>query len=91
LSGQSRILLKVNNILFHPRCHAPERRKKGGVPNTGYILDNKTLTVRGDAAATYQGDLSAKNAALNFYIPTTMTNGGTLLTVTGSLQLKFEF
>lgn len=50
-----------------------------------HSLDNGELHVHGQAA--YIGALSAKNALLNFYIPTTMSGGSTLLTVTGAADI----
>jgi autotransporter-associated beta strand protein len=53
--------------------------------NGNHSLDSGTFTIKG--SADYKGDLSVKNGTLNFYIPTTHTNGGTILTVSGNADI----
>ncbi len=51
----------------------------------GNSLNNGELGIYGHAA--YIGDLFASDALLNFYVPTTMTRGDTLLSVTGAANI----
>ncbi|MDR3086727.1 MAG: autotransporter domain-containing protein [Azoarcus sp.] len=50
------------------------------------LLDDGSLTVYGSATYESSGFFSAKNAQLNFYIPSTMTAGGTLLRIINSYE-----
>ncbi len=52
--------------------------------NSGDVTIN-AYTVRGEAAFT--GDLNAAGKAMNFYIPATMGNGETMLTVDGAADI----
>ena len=51
----------------------------------GNVSNLSQLDVHGSAA--WQGDLDMAGQAMNFYVPTTMTAGGTMLSVTGNANI----
>ena len=54
-------------------------------PGSGNVGNLSQVDVHGSAA--WQGDLNMAGKAMNFYVPTGMTAGGTMLTVSGSANI----